>query len=278
MTTRPFYWSVRRELWENRYLYIAPLVVAAVLVPGFALHASGKLPATTAHAVAMPYSVGASFILFACWVIAFFYAVESLAGERRDRSILFWKSMPVSDLATVASKAFIALVVMPMIACLVTLAMQFLVLLVHTAVFVAKGGNTALLWEPVPAFVQMAPVMFYGMALHTLWFAPIFGYLLLVSSWARRAPLLWAIVLPFAIYVFERIAFDTSRFGSVLRYRFMGAMTEGFAPGALKVPITQVSQLDPARFFSNPNLWLGLVFAAACFALAVMLRRRREPT
>ena len=54
-------------------------------------------------------------------------------------------------------------------------------------------------------------------------------------------------------------------------------MREAFAADAMKVPITQLSQLDPARFFGSPGLWVGLVFAVAFLAAAIWLRRRREP-
>ncbi len=39
--TRPMYWSLRRELWENRSIYIAPLAAAAVFLFGFMLSLIG---------------------------------------------------------------------------------------------------------------------------------------------------------------------------------------------------------------------------------------------
>ena len=33
-TTRPFYWSVRRELWDNPSIYVAPLIAAGVVLLG----------------------------------------------------------------------------------------------------------------------------------------------------------------------------------------------------------------------------------------------------
>ena len=268
-----FYWSMRRELWENRFIYVVPLIVAAVVLLGFTAHLFGKPAGTSMRAIAMPYSLAASVILFSCWIIAFMYASDALTGERRDRSILFWKSMPVSDFTTVASKVTIALVALPLIGCAVAFATQLL-MFATLSVVTRQGGD---FWAPLGILLDMAPIMFYGMAIHALWFAPIVGYLLLVSAWARRAALLWAVVPPFAIFAFEYFALGTSSFAVALRYRFVGAMVEGFTRDALKTHITQVSQLDPVRFFTSRNLWLGLAFAAACIALAILVRRRREP-
>lgn len=117
--------------------------------------------------------------------------------------------------------------------------------------------------------------MLYGLTVHALWFAPIYGWLLLVSAWARRLPLLWAVLPLFALAVVEGIASEGARFGSLLKYRVAGAMAEAFAAdyGAqgLDWPLT------PGRFLTAPGLWLGLAFAALCLAGAARLRRRREP-
>jgi ABC-2 type transport system permease protein len=280
------YWSVRRELWEHRSVWVAPLVVAGIALLSFLVSLAGlpqKMralaaldPVKQANALAMPYSMAASVILLAGWVIGAVFAADALNGERRDRSILFWKSMPVSDLTTVASKAAIPLVVLPLYSCAVALATQALMLLAASAVLSASGAGAGSLWGALSPGT-MTLVMLYGMAIHALWFAPIYGWLLLVSAWARRAVFLWA-ALPFvAIFIVERLALGTSWIASALQYRLLGAMTEGFAINALKTPTSSLAQLDPQRFLSSPNVWLGLAFAVGCLALAVRVRRYREP-
>ena len=116
--TRPFYWAVRRELWENRSIYIAPLAVAAAALFGYLIATMGYAMSTTnmaqRHAALKePYSLATALIMAAAFVVSIFYSLEALHSERRDRSILFWKSLPVSDLTTVLSKATIPLVVLP---------------------------------------------------------------------------------------------------------------------------------------------------------------------
>jgi ABC-2 type transport system permease protein len=280
------YWSVRRELWENRSIYVAPLVIAVLALFGFITHVGklaehlrhiGDLPAQRQMIdVVMPYGMLASAILFVGVLVAVFYCADALNGERRDRSILFWKSMPVSDRVTVLSKALVAIVVVPAIAYAFALGTQVLMLAVSSAVLAAKGMDPAVQLSRMP-LAEMPVVMLYGVVVHALWYAPIYAWLLLASAWARRAPLLWAALPFFAAFVMELIALGSSHVVSLLRYRITGAMAEAFAVDASKTPIVHLSQLDPAKFLSSPGLWLGLLFAVACLAIAIRVRRYREP-
>ncbi len=285
--TRPLYWSVRRELWENRSIYVAPLAVAAFVLFGFSIslltrgHGMRALsaldPDKQRTALIMPYSVAAMLIMFTAFVVGVFYCLEALHGERRDRSILFWKSLPVSDLTTVLAKASIPLVVLPLLAVTIVPATQMIMLLLNTAALPGSGLSPATLWRQLPLF-QMPLIQAYGLAVHALWHAPLYGWLLLVSAWARRTPFLWAVLPLVAIGGVERIAFGTSHFGSWLRYRLMGTMREAFVaevqPSGL---VTQLTQLDPGRFLSSSGLWMGLFLAAAFVAAATRLRRYRGP-
>src|SRR5438552_3650896 len=142
-STRPFYWSVRRELWENRSLYIVPLIVAVVQVFGFAISTIGLAdrrrgvllldPAHQRAAIEQPYDLAAMMMIFIVFIVGVFYCLDALYGERRDRSILFWKSLPVSDLTTVLSKVTIPLVVLPLIAFGIVVCVQVIMLLETSA-------------------------------------------------------------------------------------------------------------------------------------------------
>ena len=283
---RPMYWSVRRELWENRSIYIAPLIVAAVVLFATALGTIGLPrrmrnlptvePAKRHASIAMPYSMAPAPIMLATFLVGFFYCLDALYGEHRDRSILFWKSLPVSDRTTVLSKASIPLVVLPLIAFALSVITQFCLLMLSSMVLLGNGLSPAALWGEV-GFFQGLLIMLYGLTVHALWFAPIYGWLLLVSAWARRAPVLWALLPPLALSAVEKITFHTWYFMYMLQYRVTGAMKEAFAFQGKHGDVERLSQLDPARFLSAPGLWVGLIFAAGCLAAAVRLRRNREP-
>src|SRR5207237_618928 len=240
--TQPMYWSVRRELWENRSIYVAPLIVAVVVLFGFLVSTIGMPerrqavllldPAHQRAAIGAPYDVAAMMLIFTAFIVGVFYCLDALHGERRDRSILFWKSLPVSDLTTVLSKASIPLVVLPLLTFTITVAMQLIMLLLSSAVLLGSGLNVATLWTQL-SFVQMSLLLLYHLVtVHALWPAPIYAWLLLVSGWARRAAFLWAVLPLLAIGVFEKIVFHTSHFAAMLGNRLSGGGAEAFTvPG-----------------------------------------------
>jgi len=288
---RPFYWSVRRELWENRSIYVAPLAVAAVVLLGSAISLVG-VPRSVRGAAALdlamqstmlahPYAHIGMLLVATGILVGVFYCLDALHSERRDRSILFWKSLPVSDLTTVLSKAIIPLVILPLIIFVTTVVLQFMMLLMSSAVLLASGAGVTTLWARLPLF-QMQLVLLYGLIVLALWHAPIYAWLLLVSGWARRAVFLWAVLPLVAIGVFEWIAFHTSYFGSLMHDRVGGFAAHAFAlrqPGSAPVDphFIPLALIAPGKFLRTPGLWLGLAVAAIFLALAVRLRHYREP-
>jgi ABC-2 type transport system permease protein len=289
--TRPMYWSVRRELWEYRSIYIAPLIAAALGILAFLIgmmglgHGMRELvttdPVRQRVMLAMPYSHAAWILMATAFIVGIFYSLDALHGERRDRSILFWKSLPVSDFTTVLSKASIPLVVLPLLVFAIMVIVQPIMLLLSTlAPLLSRAGATTLRAQ-LPLF-QMQLVLLYGLTVLALWHAPIYAWLLLVSGWARRATFLWAVLPPLAIGVFEKIAFRTSYVDSLLSDRLFGFAAKAFDfTDKNGVPIDPhfipLAQLTPGRFLSSPSLWIGLIVAAALLAAAVRLRRYREP-
>src|SRR6267143_4908444 len=285
--TRPLYWSVRRELWENRSIYIAPLIVAAFEVFGFAISTIGLAerrravllldPAHQRAAIEQPYDLVAMMMIFIAFIVGVFYCLDALHGERRDRSILFWKSLPVSDLTAVLSKATIPLVVLPLIAFAIIACVHVIMVLETGVVLIFHGMSPATTWAHVPVF-QNWLVLLYGLVAIALWHAPIYGWLLLVSGWARRAIFLWAVLPLIAIQIFERITFGTSYFGSFLKHRIFGFAPDTFDfQGRTKPVIDSLVQLTPGRYLSSAGLWIGLLVAAVFLAAAVRLRRYRGP-
>src|SRR5580698_9185773 len=154
--TRVLYWSVRRELWEYRSIYVAPLAVAAVALFAFCLSSflgiwEAPLRLNQAHAQA-PYDMAAGLMMLTGIIVSVFYCVDALHAERRDRSILFWKSLPVSDVTTVLAKVSIPLVVLPLLICVIIIAMQGIMLLLSGLILLGTDQSVGELWTKLSFF------------------------------------------------------------------------------------------------------------------------------
>jgi ABC-2 type transport system permease protein len=299
---RPFYWSVRRELWENRSLFIAPLVAGAIVL--FALimrsmHLSGDieffmtLPEDRQGPIVSLALTGIGFVISLVMnITVFFYALDALQGERKDKSVLFWKSMPVSDTTTVLSKVFTALAVSGAVVVVVTLITQIAVLLLATVILMISGTSPGAIWGSLQ-LIEVTISNIYAQIAMALWYAPVVAWLLLVSAWAKRVTFLWAVFVPVGAAVFERVAIGTHYIRDMLTYRLQDGVKTAFTPAGertakvilggdgqvdsnLAIP-GSLSSLDPVGFVSNPWLWVGLLVAAALIAAAIWMRRYREP-
>lgn len=284
--TRPFSWSVWREIWENHSIYVAPIVVAGVILfgsfvgafflPQLRRNALLLDPAHQRAAIERGYDVAAIMLIFTAFIVGFFYCLDALYGERRDRSILFWKSLPVSDLTTVLSKATVPLAVIPLVTFAIVVVTHLFMLLISTIALMPSGlaGTTFANFN----IFRQSLILLYGLIAIALWHAPIYGWALLVSSWARRATFLWAVLPLLAIGFFEKITFGTSYFANMVADRLMG-----FAPAAFafnphgKESIHSMTQLTPGNYLSTPALLIGLIVAALFIATAVRLRLYRGP-
>ena len=279
------FWLIRRELWENRAIYIAPLAVAALILLGFT-YATLKVPADfviggstsiTNHGgdPAQVYTLAAGLIMATTFLVAVFYSLDALYGERRDRSILFWKSLPISDLTTVLSKAAIPLVLLPLLTWAITVTTQSIMLLINLVVFHARGIDTTALHAGLPLTQNSVMLLYHLVAIHSLWYAPIWCWFLLVSAWARRTPLLWATLPPIALGVLEVITLRSAHVFEFLKYRIHGP--EGSSSFSSAGMSMSQHTLSPTQFLATPGLWTGLALAAVFLAAAIQLRRYRNP-
>jgi ABC-2 type transport system permease protein len=309
-TTRPFFWLVKREIWEHGSVYIAPLAVAGLVLFGFVISLFSLArhekeiretltPDSFAAVAVLPYDIAAVAVIVVSVIVGSFYALSALYNERRERSILFWKSLPVSNTTTVLSKAFVPMVVIPTIAFGAVVVLHLSMLVLNLAGRAMAGTNAGELLANVPLF-QMDVALLYGLLALALWHAPIYAWFLFVSGWAKKAPFLWGVLPPLALIVVERIAFGTEYVGHLIDYRVSGAVDVAFSKPILLpmralhehvmknpaaygthhatggVPVFGIAQIDLAGFLSTPGLWAGLIVAAAFLAAAVWVRRTRE--
>ena len=282
--TRLFYWSVRRELWENRSIYIAPLAAAALILFGFVIYtihlpakvrAAALNPLQQHELLEQPYDLAALLIMATTLVVAVFYCLDALYGERRDRSILFWKSLPVSDTTTVLSKAIIPVVVLPVVTFAITIALQLIMLLLSGAVLLGSGLSIATVWPRLGLVPMSLGLLYHLVGMHGLGYAPIYGWLLMVSAWARRAAFLWATLPLLAIGIVEKIAFNTTHFAALLGYIIGGG--DHNSAKATGMSATLMPHHTVGQFLTSADLWIGLGVAAIFLAAAVRLRRSGDP-
>ncbi len=226
--------------------------------------------------------------------VVFFYLLSALFDERKDRSVLFWKSMPISDSETVLSKLLSGLVVAPLIAIAVSLATMVVFALIISVFMLGNGLPLALLWS------NMDPLLIVGQTLlmvplYALWALPTAGWLLLCSAWSRRVPFLWAVGLPLltGALVSWAIALngmyrDTPVLGMMWKHGIVRLLTGTF-PGSHLIGLSDAairhhrpeSLHEGLQFFNglnawtSPALWIGAVVGVAMIFGAIRLRRWR---
>jgi ABC-2 type transport system permease protein len=300
---------LRRELWEHRMLWITPLAIAAVMfltMQIFAAHvhlgfagrpADGTMPYSAAYelfvlATATPFFIAAAFL-------GVIYLLDCLYADRRDRSILFWKSLPVADHTVVLSKLCTGLLLIPLGAWIAagatSLMLGLAVALRHGMGF--GGAQTLPQWGGLPAWQTLGWLRALAYSLYitlaaVLWYAPYAGYLLLISAWARRAVYAWAFIPPVLLTILERLLFHTGYFGQLTQRRFSELMQLAFSrfgdsdmwltlgsgahPDAGGASRGLPLQADPGALLASPALWGGLLVAALFVWAAIALRRRGE--
>jgi ABC-2 type transport system permease protein len=283
--TSPLVWSLRRELWENRSIYVAPLAVAVLFLAGFAIStvrlpdkmraAAALDPMPQRAALSAPYDMASGLMMIVALIVGVFYSLDALYGERRDRSTLFWKSLPVSDLTTVLAKAAVPILVLQLVAFVLTVAMQLIMLLLSSAVLAASGQGVGALWSALSPFRMWLLLLYHLLAVHSLSHAPIYAWMLLVSAWASRAPLLWAVLPPIAFGFFEKVVFGSTHFLALVGDLVSGGSAAMAMPGTF--PTHPMTHLTPGLLLISPGLWAGLVLTAVFLVGAARLRRSAGP-
>jgi ABC-2 type transport system permease protein len=279
-----FYWCVARELWEYRSIYVAPLAVGVAIVIGFLfgtiaglVGATSRLdPAQSPERLVDMYLFVAGLSMVLTFIISVYYCLDTLQSERRDRSILFWKSLPVSDLTVVLAKASIPIVVIPLITFAITVGTHIVMFLITSIAFLARGQSVAEMWSQLSLFSVWGKLFYHLLTGHGIWYAPIYAWFLFASAWSRRAVLLWALLPPFAIGIVERLIFGSNHFGQLLMTRMLGGPGD-FGLTRPQGSMSSMMHVDPMRFISSPGLWIGLAATALFLWGTARLRRERDP-
>jgi len=278
----------RRELWEHRSLWIAPLVVEGLLALALLLgRINVDLPENvlTQQQRVSIFTIGqwvmAQPLYIVMGIVVFFYLLDCLYAERKDRSILFWKSLPLSDELTVGSKFLVAAVLVPFGAFVLASVAD----LVYAAIFAVRVPG-AISWSTYE-WLRTELVLLLEVFLGVLWYAPIAAALLLFSAWIRRNPILWATLVPVVAPVVEFVALRTKYIWRFEHYRAFGIWHKLLSGPDLfdksnfhNLPPVGVV-LDALNFralFTDIDLWLGVVAAFAMAYAAARVRRYRDDT
>jgi ABC-2 type transport system permease protein len=226
--------------------------------------------------------------------VVFFYCLGALYDERKDRSVLFWKSLPLSDAETVLSKALSATVVAPALAIGVALVTMLGFLVLLSILVAAHGGNPIhLLWGLANPF-RIAAQLVASIPIYALWSLPTVGWLLLCSAWARSKPFLWAIMIPVFAGIFvswfdfmQLFNLESSWFWKNIVARVLLSTAPGSwlpvghfdNPQHIDGPAAVIPLISPATTWSTlltPDLWCGAIAGAVMIAIAIRLRRWRD--
>lgn len=304
-------WLIRREVWENRSLWIAPLVVAGIILVISAFggvhvgngndvslgwdsdsgahmsqqdrenirNALASAPLSKKQIIyAITLSTFTAVQMFTMVIVLFFYLLDSLLAERKDRSILFWKSLPISDSEVVLSKTATALVLAPAIVLVVSSVTQILFGAILWLRFHGTplggwvtGWNPAVWIQVQAGFLALIPAV-------VVWYLPLAGYLLLVSVWARKNAFLWAVLPPAAVLLVEAMILQSHNFADFLGRRFAGVFmimdlpdSDGQSAPSLAVLLSHV-----VRVFTHAETWLGVLVAIGFIVAAIRIRRYRD--
>jgi ABC-2 type transport system permease protein len=290
---------VRREFWEHRAFVIAPAIVAAIMIVGAIagsndfVQVSHDIPADTEWMKHRSAIVAGLLGLFAVpyaivmGIVITFYLLDSLYADRKDRSVLFWKSLPLSDTTTVLSKLLTATVVLPLLTFGAVVVTNLLVAFISSVRLtgVEHLDVWSTVWNPI-IWLRVHGVMLYALLACALWYLPIVAWLLLASAWARRGVLLWAALPPILAMIVEQVVLDTNYVQRLLAERFGGWLWYSFNPEArhaiavdgdrMPWPDRIGDLIDPVSYFTSPGLWGGLIVAGLLLWAAIIVRRRRS--
>ncbi len=222
------------------------------------------------------------------YFVVLFYCINTLYDERKDRSILFWKSLPATDTQTVLSKLVTAVLVAPVLAMVAIAILHVGFLLIIALYAVIQGVNPLpFLWQP-GVYADVWLRMLATIPVHMIWAIPGIAWLLLASSWAKRAPFVWAVLVPILAGVFVGMLDALVRLGVPSTWFWENVVTRIFtSPGTMLLkPWNWQSAVNPfadsvswshlQTTLTAPATWIGLVIGLGLLAAAIWLRRYRD--
>jgi ABC-2 type transport system permease protein len=295
---------IKREIWEHRSIYVTPIAIAVIVslislagmvtVSAFdkevhmALFSASNIAGDAERQAALTvFFLGTSWVfLFALVILTTFYSLDCLYAERKDKSILFWRSLPITDAETVVSKLLTAVLVLPLVTVAAIIVTHLVNLLISTVWVMLKGGDAAhLIWSSVPLFDNWAAALIVTIA-SAVWMSPLIGWFLFVSAFTKRAPLLMAFMPLIIIPIMEWIFFRSKIFASAIFGRgemiplFREMDIEHFFDEERMVVneemVSLLAHIDIGGFLVSSSVWAGIVVCGLFVTAAIYVRRYRD--
>jgi ABC-2 type transport system permease protein len=273
---------IRREFWEHRVLVIAPVALCVVYLVLFALAGANFNVGRVYVGSAEPTSPGFLFVMHVVFtgllyglmsIVAFYYLCDCLYAERKDRSILFWKSLPVSDAMTVISKLVVALIAVPLVVYVLALVTNLLTLVAFKFAFQFQPPRDTSHHWTVLSWLRLNGYLLADVFVLALWFAPVAAYQLLVSVVAPRAVMVWTVLPPLALILGQYLLFDSWSIGQFVLHR-LGAISIGGGRGDGVDGV--IDGINALPVLLQPELWIGVAVAAVLVFATIRIRRHRD--
>jgi len=294
---------IQREIWEHRSIWLTPTVIAAVIclltltgevsistfgeaVDLAILGASNADPVHRRIALMALFGVVTTIFAIGAMIVVIFYSLDTLYAERKDKSILFWRSMPITDAETVASKLITATLVIPLAFLAGAIVTELVVMILTSIWIMTQGGNAGhLLWSSAPLMDAWLASLFMAIAM-PLWLSPFIGWFLFVSAFAKRSPLLLAFLPIIVVPMLEKLLIGSHLFYDAILVRTSRppiADVEGWEVfenyenlQLTEDSVSLLGSIDIVGFLTSPSLWAGILVCGLFTTAAIYVRRYRD--
>jgi len=293
---------VKRELWEHRSLYLTPAVIALLMSLGtvtgeatfsafdqavdLAILGGSNLGENERSLAISAVMSGVSvFFIIGMWFLTIFYSLDALYAERKDRSILFWRSIPCTDFETVLSKLLTAVFVIPLITFAFIVVTHLVVLTISSVWISFQGANAGhMIWSAAPFLDNWAATLVFLLAV-PLWSSPFIGWFLFVSALTKRSPLMMAVLPLLILPMLEKILIGTTTIAEAFYVRagkmplFRGIDPTDFFDEdqhSVTEAISLFDLMNLGGFLTSSGLWIGIIVCGLFTTAAIYVRRYRD--
>ena len=201
------------------------------------------------------------------------YSLGTFFEERKDKSIIFWRSLPISDLKTVLSKVFIVVFVAPLIILPALIFLHVAALLTASIYFaVADIVPFTWIWNAY-SIVDWFRIIF-SLWMQLLWSLPILAWLMLAGAYSRK-PIVAAILPLVGLIAIERVVFGSAVFLATAIERIQPwSLMSSFPKQYEQLRVVEIA--DIPLLLATQEFWYGILISVLLIGAIVYIRSRGE--